>query len=385
MVPRENAMVPQTHAQTHSEADLHRFKSFWRDEVAAAALYRELAVLVEGERRSLLLELAASEARHAAHWAGLLKAAGRDLPLLQRSRPWRHRLLLLVGRRFGVDRVLPAVIRAKGADRDRYRASEHAAPWMAEEEAAHGRALALASTDNVGEALGMADARHRTSAGGSLRAGVFGANDGLVSNFALIMGVAGGTGDPGVILLAGIAGLVAGAGSMAAGEWVSVRSQRELYERELEVERWELEEFPDDEQHELELIYRAKGLDEEPARELARAIMADPEVSLDTLAREELGLNPGDLGSPWTAAISSFLAFAAGALVPLVPFLFANGTAGLVASAVLSALALAAVGAAISLFTGRSAWRSGLRMVFIGGGAALATFAIGSVVGVSLD
>lgn len=231
----------------------------------------------------------------------------------------------------------------------------------------------------------MADARHRTGSGGSLRAAVFGANDGLVSNFALIMGVAGGTGAPGVILLAGVAGLVAGAGSMAAGEWVSVRSQRELYEREIEVERWELEEFPDDERLELELIYEAKGLDSETARTLAEQIMADPEVALDTLVREELGLNPADLGSPWGAAIASFLAFAAGAVVPLLPFLFTAGPQALVAAALLSALALAAVGTAISVFTGRPVWRSALRMAAIGGGAALVTYLIGSLIGVTLD
>jgi len=364
-------------------AEVVRFETFWRDEVAAAALYRDLAGLVDDDRRRLLLELAATEERHAAHWAALLEEQGREL--VEPSRPWRHRVLLLVARRFGVDRVLPAVIRAEAADRDRYRASVHAAPGMADEETAHGRALALASTDDVGAGLALADARHRTSAGGSLRAAVFGANDGLVSNFALIMGIAGGTGDPAVILLAGIAGLVAGAGSMAAGEWVSVRSQRELYERELEVERWELATFPDDEHHELELIYRAKGLDGDAARTMADAIMADPDVALDTLAREELGLNPGDLGSPWTAAISSFLAFAVGALVPLLPFVFATGTAGLVTSAAVSALALATVGATISVFTGRPAWRSALRMVVIGGGAAAATYLIGSVVGVTLD
>jgi vacuolar iron transporter family protein len=164
-----------------------------------------------------------------------------------------------------------------------------------------------------------------------------------------------------------------------------VRSQRELFEREIAVERWELAEFPDDERHELELIYEAKGLDAEAAQALAAKIMADPEVALDTLAREELGLNPDDLGSPWGAAISSFLAFAAGAIVPLVPFLFAAGPAALVASAVLAAAALATVGALISIFTGRSAWRSALRMVLIGGGAALVTYAIGSLVGVTLD
>jgi VIT1/CCC1 family predicted Fe2+/Mn2+ transporter len=232
----------------------------------------------------------------------------------------------------------------------------------------------------------LADARHRITAGGSLRAAVFGVNDGLVSNLALIMGVAGGASDPAIILLAGVAGLVAGAGSMAAGEWVSVRSQRELYERELTVERWELEEFPDDERRELELIYQAKGMDVEQAGALAERIMADPDIALDTLAREELGLNPGDLGSPWIAAISSFVAFAVGAVVPLLPFLFGVvGGGAVLASALLSAVALATVGATISVFTGRSVWRSGLRMVAIGGGAAAVTYLIGSLVGINLD
>jgi vacuolar iron transporter family protein len=370
-------------ARTYDEAELLRFADFWRDEVAAGALYRDLADIAEGERRSLLVSLAAAEERHAAHWAALLEAADWRMP--RSPRPWRHRLLVAVARRLGVERVLPMVVRAEAADRDRYRLVAQAPPGMAAEEAAHGRALALVSAGSVGEALALADARHRTSAGGSLRAAVFGANDGLVSNLALIMGVAGGTGDPSLILLAGVAGLVAGAGSMAAGEWVSVRSQRELFERELEVERWEIAEFPDDERAELELIYRAKGLDAAAARQLADSIMADPDVALDTLAREELGLNPGDLGSPWTAAISSFLAFAFGALIPLAPFLFTEGSIGMVASAVLSAVALAAVGATISLFTGRSAWRSALRMVLIGGGAATATYLIGSLVGVTLD
>ncbi|MFU8842166.1 MAG: VIT1/CCC1 transporter family protein, partial [Nitriliruptoraceae bacterium] len=167
----------------------------------------------------------------------VLRDAGRD-PQPGR-RPWRSRLIGRLARWVGVDRVLPAVIKAEAADRDRYRAVPEARPGMADEEADHGRALALAATDSVGAGLVMADARHRTSAGGSLRAAVFGVNDGLVSNFALIMGMAGGTGQADVVLLAGVAGLVAGAGSMAAGEWVSVRSQRELYEHELAVEAWE--------------------------------------------------------------------------------------------------------------------------------------------------
>lgn len=364
-------------------ADIELFQRFYADERAAAAQYRDLAAMEEGERAELFSELAATEERHAAHWAALLRDAGHEPA--EGERPWRDRALVAIARVVGVDRVLPSIIRAEAADRDRYRDSAHAPQEMADEEASHGRTLALASADSVGEGLASAEGRHRIGMGGSLRAAVFGANDGLVSNFALIMGVAGGTGDAAVILLAGIAGLVAGAGSMAAGEWVSVRSQRELYEREIAVERWELQEFPDDERRELELIYRAKGLDEEDARKVAERIMADPDVALDTLAREELGLNPAELGSPWGAAFSSFFAFASGALVPLVPYLFGAGTAALAASAVLSALALAAVGAGISVFTGRSLWRSGLRMMVIGGGAALVTYVVGSLVGVTLD
>ena len=368
--------------RSHVAEDLELFEALWRDERASAALYRALAAIDE-DRRELLDELAVTEERHANHWASLLRDAGREPT--GAITPWRHRLLVWWARRFGLARVLPVVVRAEAADRDRYRGLVHATTEMAEEEAGHGRALALASGGGVGAGLAMADARHRITAGGSLRAAVFGVNDGLVSNLALIMGVAGGAADSGVILLAGVAGLVAGAGSMAAGEWVSVRSQRELFERELSVERWELEEFPDDERHELELIYRAKGMDAAQAAALAERIMADPDIALDTLAREELGLNPADLGSPWTAAISSFVAFAVGAVVPLLPFLVGVIAAGaVVASSLLSAVALATVGAVISAFTGRSAWRSGLRMVAIGGGAALVTYLIGSLVGVSL-
>lgn len=367
----------------YSEEELAQFSALHQDERASAALYRQLAALSE-EHAPLLTTLAETEERHADHWNDLLRAEGRTPT--PAAMPWRLRLLVWRARRFGVEQVLPAVIRGEAAARDRYRANPHAPDQMADDEVGHGRALALASNDSVGQGLAMADARHRITAGGALRAAVFGVNDGLVSNLALIMGVAGGTTDPGVILLAGVAGLVAGAGSMAAGEWVSVRSQRELYERELAVERWELEHFPDDEREELELIYRGKGMAAELAADVAEQIMRDPEVALDTLAREELGLNPGDLGSPWAAAVSSFGAFAVGAIVPLVPFLFdLVGTAAVVVSALLSAVALTGVGATLSVFTGRPAWRSGLRMVLIGGGAAAATYLIGSLVGVTLD
>ncbi|HEY7379435.1 MAG TPA: VIT1/CCC1 transporter family protein [Steroidobacteraceae bacterium] len=228
--------------------------------------------------------------------------------------------------------------------------------------------------------------RHRRISGSNLRAAVFGVNDGLVSNTSLIMGVAGTGVASGLILPAGVAGLLAGALSMAAGEYVSVRSQREMYEYQIGLERDELEEYPEEEAEELALIYNARGMELERARVASREIMADPQQALQALAREELGINPDDLASPWGAAISSFLSFAVGALLPLVPFLLgAAAGRGLLIAATTSAIGLFAVGMAISLFTGRNAWRSGGRMVLIGSGAALVTWLIGRGLGVMLS
>jgi VIT1/CCC1 family predicted Fe2+/Mn2+ transporter len=227
--------------------------------------------------------------------------------------------------------------------------------------------------------------RHRgLGGGGNLRAAVFGVNDGLVSNASLILGIAGANPDPHVVLLAGVAGMAAGAFAMAAGEYVSVRSQRELFEYQIGLERDELEEYPEAEAQELALIYAAKGVPPKEARQLADKLVADPEHALDTLAREELGLNPEELGSPWGAAISSFLSFAAGALLPLAPFMLAPGPRALPVAIGVTAIALFAVGALLSLFTGRSAWRSGLRMLLLGGLAGAITYAIGRVAGIAI-
>jgi VIT1/CCC1 family predicted Fe2+/Mn2+ transporter len=235
-----------------------------------------------------------------------------------------------------------------------------------------------------GGRIARSEGRHRAGLGGVLRASVFGANDGLVSNFSLVMGVAGGTSDNSIVLLAGIAGLVAGAFSMASGEWISIRSQRELYENELRIEQEELRAFPDEEREELEMIYRAKGIAPEAARALVDNIMKRNDVALDTLAREELGLDPMTLGSPWVAAVSSFVAFALGAALPVIPFLFGSGDAATIVAAGISIVALFAVGAATSIFTGRHAGRSGLRMAIIGSAVALVTFFVGKAVGRSL-
>lgn len=228
-------------------------------------------------------------------------------------------------------------------------------------------------------------ARHRGGLGGNLRASVFGVNDGLVSNASLVLGVAGAGAAGGYVLMTGVAGLLAGALSMAAGEYVSVRSQREMYEYQIALEREEVAEYPEEEAEELALIYEARGVEMNQAREVSRALLARPEQALDVLAREELGLNPDDLGSPWGAAISSFLAFAAGAALPLIPFLIRMPAAhALFATAVLTVGALFAVGLALSLFTGRDALRGALRMVLIGGGAGVISFLVGRALGVAI-
>ncbi len=226
--------------------------------------------------------------------------------------------------------------------------------------------------------------RHQGIAGGNLRAAVFGVNDGLVSNACLILGVAGAASDASAVLLAGTAGLLAGAFSMAAGEYISVRSQRELFEYQIGQEREELELYPEEEAEELALIYSARGVDEQQAREIAHMLVRDPATALDALAREELGLNPDDLGSPLGAAAASFASFGAGAVLPLLPFALDLGPAALGVSIALSGIALFAVGAALSLFSGRGAWTGGARMLALGGAAGAATWAIGRMLGVGL-
>lgn len=224
--------------------------------------------------------------------------------------------------------------------------------------------------------------RHRGGLGGNLRATVFGVNDGLVSNASLVLGVAGAAAPSSYVLISGIAGLLAGALSMAAGEYVSVRSQREMYEYQIALEREEIAEYPEEEAEELALIYEARGVALAQAREVSQALLARPEQALDVLSREELGLNPDDLGSPWGAATASFLSFAAGAAVPLVPFLIEmRGGRALLATAALTIVALFAVGLALSLFTGRHALRGALRMVLIGGGAGAVAFGVGRALG----
>ncbi len=227
--------------------------------------------------------------------------------------------------------------------------------------------------------------RHGTGAGNNLRAAVFGASDGLVSNASLVMGVAAAGVESTSLLITGLAGLLAGALSMAAGEYVSVRSQREFYEYQIALEREELATYPDAEVEELALIYNARGLELEEARRVSRTLLSNPEHALEVLAREELGLNPDDLGSPIGAAVSSFGAFAVGAAVPIIPFLAGlTGSHAVYVAAGATLCVLFALGVALSLFTGHNAFRGGLRQMLIGGGAGLAAWGIGKLLGAAV-
>ncbi len=358
------------------------YRRHWADEMEGAALYRALASSAEGEQREIFAELAAAEERHARHWADKLVAAGEPEPRgTDHKLSARARVFMWLARRFGVATVLPVLQRAEARDAGVYDHVVEAKAGMALDERLHGltvRALAAGpSTGNVRAGIVRGERWHRSDRSGALRASVFGVNDGLVSNTALVMGVAGGQIGGKAILLAGLAGLLAGAFSMGAGEYVSVRSQRELFEREIRLEAAEIAEMPEEETEELALIYRAKGIPKHEAEELARRLSAEPANALDTMAREELGLNPEELGDPWRVAMSSFASFAVGAAVPVLAYVIGSGTAAFVAAVLAAATALLVVGAGVGLLTGRPLLSGALRQLVIGGGAAAATFAIG--------
>ncbi len=333
------------------------------------------------ERAQIFRDLVEIEMRHAAKWAAML---GLDPASLDPGRRGlKPRLLKLGASVFGTNRVLPVLLRLEADEIDAYAGDPEAADILDEELDHTAKLAAMAGVSMQDVTLGRERA-HRVGLGNNLRAGVMGMNDGLVSNLSLVMGVSGGVGDADIVLLAGSAGLLAGAFSMAAGEYVSVRSQRDLYEYQIRQERVEIEENPEEEEEELRLIYRAKGLSDRDARRMAASVMSDPEVALDTMAKEELGLDPGQLGSPVGAAISSFLAFTAGAIVPLISYILQLGEIAFVLSAVLSGVALFAVGALLGAMTGRHPMWGAARMLLAGGLAAGITYGIGRLIGVAV-
>jgi len=367
-----------------TQADLRRYADNFLREQEGIALYRALAHAEKDAARAEIFEkLAKAEERHAARWSRLLKSNGAPLPTYSAS--WRVLVLGWLSRRFGTQHILPVVSGLESRDQNVYRGQVEAAGLPAEERS-HMRTLRAMQTKGAEkpESIVELEGWHSTNYGGSLRAAVFGANDGLLSNFSLVMGIAGATAEPRFVLLAGIAGLLAGASSMAAGEFVSVQSQRELYEQQIAIEREELEMAPEEEQEELSLIYQAKGIPKSEAEELAKRIISNPDTAIDTLAREELGLDPSALGSPWTAAASSFIAFACGAAIPVIPYLITTGSVAFIASAIACGASLFTIGGLISLFTGRNFFFSGFRMLGIGAIAAGATYGIGKLLGVTV-
>jgi VIT1/CCC1 family predicted Fe2+/Mn2+ transporter len=369
---------------SESSADVRRHLANWQDEIDSVALYGALADLEDDPRLvDVYRRLAAAEASHAAFWEAKLRAGGAPVP--QRRPGWRARLLITLARRFGTQLVLPTLNDLERGDSRGYDSQpESRGTGMPAEERSHARLLqSLAGGPGVqGTALGRLEGRHRAASGNALRAAVLGANDGLLSNFSLVMGVAGAQVSADTVLITGLAGLLAGAGSMAMGEWVSVQSARELAGHQLEIEARELDEIPDEEREELALIYEAKGLDPAQARELAARQIADRATALDTLAREELGIDPDELGgSAAVAAGTSFVLFAIGAILPVLPFFFLSGATAVIVSAALSVLGLFTIGALITVFTGRGALFSGGRQVLIGAAAAALTYIVGLAIG----
>lgn len=369
--------------------DTTRYRANYQDEIESAFLYRGLAA---AEQQPQLAEvyrrLAAVEEQHARFWETQLRAAGAAVPAHRVG--WRTRALAALARRFGPQLVLATVAaQERTGSADYRRQPESRATPMVGQEQSHAKILqaVVYGTQGglAGSAIAQFEGRHRATSGNALRAAVLGASDGLLSNLSLVMGVAGAAQAGRAVLIAGLAGLLAGAFSMALGEWISVQSSRELYERQIAIERSELEQAPAEEQEELSLIYQAKGLPEDQARALAARLVADPVVALDTLTREELGIDPAELGgSAWEAALASFLLFALGAVIPVAPFLLLGGWTAIATSLLLSALGLFGIGAAITLLTGRSVWYSGLRQVVIGLAAAGITFGIGRLLGVAI-
>ncbi len=373
---------------TASAADIKRYERNYRGEVDGGALYRMLSEIeTSPEMSEVFGHLARSEDRHRALWEEKLKEAGARVP---RARPSvRVKVLAWLARRFGTRTVLPTIMRLELADTTMYdQQPEAVEAGLPEDERSHARifremAVRRAPPGMAGREIARLEGRHVTGAGNALRAAVLGFNDGIVSTLLLITGVAGAGPGRDVVLLTGISGLLAGAASMALGEWISVRSSAEAFERQRAIERDELEVAPDEEQEELTLIYRAKGLSPEAAAETARRIMSDPKTALDTLAREELGMSADDVGSPWVAAVTSFLLFALGAALPVIPWFVASGAAGIGASVTIAGIGLFVAGAATAVLTGRGLVFSGGRMLVIGLVAAAVTFGIGRVVGVS--
>jgi vacuolar iron transporter family protein len=367
--------------------EIKKYLAFWDEELNTSYLYKQVAKKYGDSPLALVYEkMAAVETKHAEKWAAYIKKEGGTLPEFQIS--FRTKILAWVVKRFGPEAVLPSLQVGEQNGADGY-AGLPQADGMSAEEKSHSRVInsiaGISKTGMGGSDVAQLEGRHKSAGGNALRAAVLGANDGLVSNLSLVMGVAGAALSNQSILITGLAGLLAGASSMALGEWLSVQSSRELYANQIKIEKEEIESAPEEEMEELALIYQSRGLSVEQSHMLAKQIMVNHETAIETLAKEELNIDPSELGgSAWEAAITSFILFSLGAIVPVAPYIFASGMTALLFSIGLSALALFGIGAAITLFTGRTVLYSGFRMVVFGLVAAAITFGIGSLIGVSL-
>ncbi len=371
--------------RSSQEESLGRYRRYMKAEQEAVGLYTAMAgAEKDSKRKALFQELVESERRHAMYWAAKLGIALSEKASVRRT--LRVHAVGWLARRLGTKRMLSLVMRLEGDDSRIYGGDPEAAHVVGEE-AEHFQKL-----QTMQDGLRHPQRQARTTqawesaaSAGAFRAGVLGVNDGLVSNFALVWGVAGGTSDTQIILLAGVAGLLAGAFSMAAGEYVSMRADRDLSEYRIEKARKELEEFPEEEREEISLIYRLKGLTKAEADLLAARVMQSKEIALDTMVREQLGLDPHQLGSPTGAAVSSFVAFSAGAFVPLFPYLLSHNSGAFLISGVLTGVALLFVGSLLAYFSKKNAAWGGLRMLLFGAVAGAITNGIGRLVGVAVQ
>jgi VIT1/CCC1 family predicted Fe2+/Mn2+ transporter len=357
------------------------------DERDGAALYEGLARHEKDpEKARSFAEIALAERRHAAIWEKKLEREGMAIPADRPSS--RIRALIWLARRLGTAAVVPMVLEAEAGDADKYDAQGGDATAIADEEREHRRTLVGMSRGQPTDARELIASRERwhksSAAAGSLRAAIFGMNDGLLSNLSLILGVAGAGVEPRTVVVTGFAGLLAGAFSMAAGEYTSVASQRDLLRRQVEMEKREIEEAPEEEAAELALIFKQKGLSTEQASRTAAELLKNPESAADSLVREELGLDPDELGDPRAAALSSFAMFSVGAVIPIVPFLLATGNAAVASAATLAFLVLAGVGGLVGFLSGTSVWLSAARMVGLAALAAGVTYGIGRLFGAAV-
>ncbi|MDP4190749.1 MAG: VIT1/CCC1 transporter family protein [Bacteroidota bacterium] len=376
--------------------DSRKIKQYFANiqaEINSAALYRVLSEMeTKSELKQVYLRLSETEEKHAAFWKEQILKSGGNLPD-EIKLGWRTKAMIFLAKKFGPQVVLPTIVKMEQSDSQGYtKQLEAHSTSMAAEERSHSR-LFSAIMNNVpgieGTQIARFEGRHKGMGGNALRAAVLGANDGLVSNFSLVMGIAGAAEGASLsnktILITGFAGLLAGAISMALGEWLSVQSSRELYQKQIGVEQSELENNPAEEMEELALIYQSKGIPEKQAREIASQLISNSSTALDTLSREELGIDPEELGgSAWEAAGMSFILFSIGAIIPVIPFILFRGYSAVIFSLVFSALGLFGIGSAITIMTGRSVIYSGSRQLILGLLSSAVTFAIGWLMGVTI-